>query len=240
MQPDARHVHPDQATRNGSMYNDNYSIPNSAAVWSFRNSLWSGKYNMACFQNADMEGFCHKGSNAPEFFHRNSNQSFNYLPKEMVFLDRLPVVAALQKLSHNLKRAKLITQKRRDEAKKFDPENFEIHDEMLSKLESLVGLDVLRSKYMDRHTGHGFLYFENTNKKVEDFLYGFIWSDSVSKVTSLRYEDKKLIWQYISKYKQQLTANNGKVTDDNSLQLLQEKMHCRLTLEKLRLLIYKY
>lgn len=239
MQPDARHVHPKQPTQNDSMHNDNYTIPNSSAVWAFRNRLWEDKYNMSMFQNADLEGFCHKGSNAPEFFHRNTNQSFHYLVKEQVFLKRMPIIAALQKLSHNLKRARLI-QRRKTEAMKFDMEYFQIHDEILNRLEALVQLDPLRSRYKDRDTGHSVLYFDNTRKTVDDFLYGFIWSDSVSKVTSIQYSDKKLIYSYLYKYQQELIRNYGTITNMKSLKFLQEKMQCKLSLNKLRLLIYKY
>ena len=240
MQPEARHVHPDQATRNGSMYNDNYSIPNSAAVWNFRNSIWSDKYNMAVFQNADQDGFCHKGSNAPEFYHRDSTQSFLYLNKEMVFVHGMPVIDALQKLSHYWKRAQLITIKRRQQAMKYDPENFHINDEIYHRLEKLIGLDLLREKYRDHDTGHNHLYFENTPKTVDDFLYGFLWQNSVSRITRLRYQDKKAIWKYIDQYQYQLEQNNGKITDDDSLQWVIERLHFKLTLTKLKMLIYKY
>ena len=240
MQPNARHIHHEQQSRNGSFYNDNYSIPNSPALWRYRDSLWLYKNAMAVWQNGAMKAFCHKGSNATEFFHRNSQELFSYLSKEQVFLHRLPAITILQKFAHNLKRAKLIVNQRFEKAKRYDPENYHIHQQILMKLQSIAGIDCLRKEFMDTETGHGRLFFKNTNKKIDDFLYGFDWKQSVSRITRLTYNDKREIWKYIEKYKEQLIQQHGKITNDKSLEFLLHKLEYRCTAAKLKELIMKY
>ena len=240
MQPNARHVHHEQQSRNGSYYNDNYSMPNSPALWRYRDSLWLYKNPMAVWQNAAMKAFCHAGSNATEFFHRNSQQSFPYLRQEQVFLDRIPVITELQKFAHNLKRAKLIVNQRQSAAMRYDPENYHIHQQILNKLDAISGIDSLRHAFMDSQTGHGFLFFKNTDTKVDDFLYGFEWEKSISRFTKLTYNDKRQIWKYIDKYQEELIQEHGKITDHKSLEFLQNKLQYKCTINKLKELIYKY
>ena len=240
MQPDARHIHPQQQTKNGCYYNDNYSIPNSSAIWKFRDGLWLYKYPMSVWQNASLRAFCHKGSNSCEFFHRNTEESFAYLPLEQVFLDRIPAITQLQKFAHNLKRAKFIVNKKEEEARKYDPDNFHIHEQILKKLDSICGMDCLRQQYMDTETGHTRLVFPNTYKTIDDFLYGFKWENSVSRTTKITYSDKEKIWQYLENYKDVLVQQNGKITDEKSLDFLQQKMQCKCTIAQLKNLIYKY
>ena len=240
MQPDARHIHPQQQTKNGSYYNDNYSIPNSPAIWNFRDGLWLYKYPMSAWQNAALKAFCHKGSNSCEFFHRNTQESFAYLSLEQVFLERIPAITELQKFAHNLKRAKYIVNEKQEEAKKYDPENYHIHQQILKKLDSISGMDCLRQQYRDDETGHSRLIFPNTSKNIDDFLYGFKWENSVSRSTKITYNDKKKIWQYLDNYKKQLIRQNGKITDDKSLEFLEKKMDYKCTRDQLKDLIYKY
>ena len=240
MQPEARHIHPDQQTRNDSYYNDNYSIPNSPAIWRFRNALWLYKYPMSVWQNGSAKAFCHKGSNTCEFFHRNTEESFSYLPLEQVFLNRIPVIMELQKFAHNLKRAQLIVTKRADDARRYDPDNFHIHQQMLQQLDAICGIDSLREEYMDIHTGHGRLLFESTSKSIDDFLHGFNWKNSVSRTTRLSYNDKQKIWQYLDKYEEQLIRTNGTISDDQSLEYLVNKLDYKCTVQQLKSLIYKY
>ena len=240
MQPNARHIHHEQESRNGCCYNDNYSIPNSPAIWRYRDSLWLYKNAMAVWQNGAMRAFCHKGSNATEFYHRNTQQSFSYLNKEQIYLHRIPAITEMQKFSHNLKRAKLIVLKRFDQAKKYDPENYHIHQQILTKLESIAGIDCLRNEFMDLETGYGRLFFNNTNTTIDDFLYGFDWTQSVARVTRLTYNDKRQIWKYIDKYREQLTRQHGKITNEKSLEFLVHKLEYTCSTSKLKELIIKY
>ena len=240
MQENARHIHHQQQSKNGSFYNDNYSIPNSRAMWQFRDGLWLYKYPMAVWQNAAMKAFCHKGSNAVEFFHRNSNQLFSYLIKEQVFLNRIPAITELQKFAHNLKRAKLIWNERRAEAKRYDPENYQIHQEILKKLDEISGMDPLRETHMDNETGHGRLIFDNTDATIDKFLYGFDWTNSISRRTTLTYDDKTEIWKYICKYQDVLLQKHGKITDEKSLKFIQQKLNYKCSIKELKALILKY
>ena len=239
MQADARHCHPDQATKRGAMHNDNYSIPNSEKIWKLRNSIWLYKNAMSVWQNGDLEAFCHKGSNATEFFHRNTVGRFDYLKKEPIHLSRIPVIISFQKLTHNIRRARLI-QQRIEQAKKYDPENWQIHEKILKKLQQLSGLDLLREDFRDDHTAHHYLNFDNTNKTVDDFLHGFNWKNAVVRITKLKYEDKQLIWEFIEKYKSTLETSDGKLWNNKMLKQLQDKIHHSISLNKLKQLIVKY
>lgn len=240
MTPDARHCHPDQATLGGNMHNDNYSISNSGKVWAIRNNLWSSKYNMAVWQNGDHEGLFHKGSNATEFLHRNVTCSFDYLKMEPVYLDRIPVLIAMMKCVHNIKRARLITITRREQAMEYDADLFHIHDHILKKLEKLLGLDLLRRQFRDGKTVHHYLYFENTDKKVQEFLYGFKWKTSVVRITSLSRSDKELIWRYILEYEDKLRDSNGKIWNTEALKWLQMRLKYKVGMKTLKTLIFKY
>lgn len=238
--PDATFCHPDQATRHEHYYNDNYSIPNSSKIWDFRDSLFIDKNGMAIFQNGDLEAFCQKGANAPEFFHANSTDCFDYLRKEQVHIDRMPAVAAMQKLAHNLKRARLI-QRRVAQAKIYDPEYYHIHEQILKKLESLISLNSLRNHFRTHdQSPHHFLYFENTHKCVDAFLYGFKWQNSLCRVTSFDHHDKELLWQYIEKHKSELENKHGSCYHPESLKFLRKKLKYKISTAKLKLLIYKY
>lgn len=240
MQPDARHVHPDQATRAGAYNNDNYSIPNNSAIWAVRNSYWSDKVNQAVWQNGDLEAFCHKGSNAPEFFHSNTNKCFDYLRHEQIFLERMPVIHALQKLSHNLKRAKLILA-RINKAKKYDPINYHIHKEIFQRLTSLLSLDNLREEFQKKDQSlHHYLYFDNTSQSIDSFLYGYRWIHSVMRVTKMDADDIDMINNYVNKYSTQLNQKHGKFYNKESLKFIQQKMKYKIGYNKLKLLIYKY
>lgn len=238
--PDATFCHPDQSTRLGHYYNDNYSIPNSKRIWDFRDRLYSGKVNMSMWQNGDLEAFCHKGSNAPEFFHRNTTDCFDYLKKEPVHIDRLPGIAIMQKLAHNLKRARLIKE-RKFRAMEYDPDNYHIHDTILIELEKLISLDFLRDDARKCDIlPHHYLYFNNTDKTVDAFLYGFKWENSIVRVTGIDHEDKELLWHYIKKYEDQLVATNGCYYNTESLKFLQEKMKYKMSIPFIKRLIQKY
>ena len=239
MQADARHVHPDQATRAGAYNNDNYSIPNKRSTWAIRNSYWADKVNQAVWQNGDLEAFCHKGSNAPEFFHSNTNTCFAHLNHQQIFLDTMPAIHLLQKLSHNLKRAKLILS-RFNKAKQYDPINCHIHKEIFQRLNSLLSLDYLRKIFQKDQSLHHYLYFENTSHSIDSFLDGFRWQHSVMRVTRMDYDDIKLINQYSHKYATELNQKYGKFYHKKSLEFIQQKMKFKISYDKLKMLVYKY
>lgn len=239
MQPLSRHVHPDQPTFNGSMYNDNYSIPHSKKVWALRNAIWQWRYCMAVWRNQFCESFAQIGSNMVEWLHRLLEQLFDHLLKENVGYKRLPSIALIQKYAHNLKRLQLILYDRRQEALSFDHEMVPIFEEMYRDMDGISGLDSLRRDYMDSDTGHGVLNFKMSNN-ITDYLHGFVWQNSISRVTRPTFADKQKIWQYIEQYQQQLLINNGSITDTKSLEFLREKLRYKMSLDKIKDVIYKY
>lgn len=198
---------------------------------------------MAMWLNGDVEGLFHKGSNAPEFFHSlvsGRKGSFDYLKKESVFLERLPVIATLQKIFANIKRHRLI-KKRHKETMQYDPRIYDINEQLLQRLEKLVGLDYLRDNFRNKDKSpHHYLFFDNTPKSVYEFLHGFIWQNAVIRITGMDDKDIEVLGKFVVKHKAELEASNGKWYNETSLRFLQSKIKYKISIDKLRLLIFKY
>ena len=122
------------------------------------------------------------------------------------------------------------------------PENYHIHKQIYDKLEHLISLDYLRKYFRDCDNilPHHYLYFDNTHKTVDAFLYGFQWENSVTRITKFDHEDKEWLSYYIKKYEDQLIATNGSFYDMESLKFLQKKIKFKMSIDVIKKLILKY
>lgn len=235
----SRHVHPEQAHKNGNKYNKKSSIPNSSKIWAMRNRLYDRKYNLAVWNIQFIISYSQSGSNMVEWYHRITQLTFDYVKRSPFGVNRLPVISLLQKLSHNYKRAQLVVAER-DRSMEFNSNEYDMNVRMLKELDSITKLKHLRENYMDHDTGHGLIYFPKCSNDIDDFLHGFQWKQSIQNVTSLSYNDIQEIWGYIEKYENMLTSNNGSIIDDESLHFLKERLQFEVSLNKLKNIIKKY
>ena len=238
MQPDSRHIHPQSPSHNGSMYNDNYTIPHTKKVWAIRDVLWLSKYNNAVWRFQGSQSMFQMASNMLEQHHRSTEQDYDHLQKECVGIDRLPGISILQKFTHNLKRAQTCV-RRKKEIMQYNASHWQMHLDILKNLDEIAGLNALRNDLMHHDSGHGLLFYDNPTN-IDAYLHGFDWTKSVKTVTRPTFKDKQTLWQYIDQYKHELITNNGKICDDASLEFLSEKLKYKMNVSQIKMLIEKY
>ena len=202
----SRHCHPLQRHWNGNHYNKNYAVPNSKKLWGFRNKLYQYKYINPIWLAQFLLSWYQSGGNTNETMHSWIKDTFKWMKKQMMGLNRVPGYQQIKKISYNFMKAG----KWLENVGKISPiKNYshEINDKIYYLLSKFISLDLLREQLLDCFDGCGLLYFPNAEKIRSRLFNNFDYKSSIKKTSWMKSEDYDKLIELVIKYEKECDEN---------------------------------
>ena len=158
-----------------------------------------------------------------ETMHKWLEDSFSWIMKQTMGLDRVPSYEEIKKFAYNYMKAKSLINMTKDDIKRETYFSENLNDQLYELFSKCIQIDPLREKKLDNSYGCGLLHFEEAERRLDVLLHFFKWIHSIKKKSYLKSHDYETLIQLVNEYeKDKLIINNDEyqLSDDEEEQYI--------------------
>ena len=179
-------------------------LASSKKLCAHRNKIYQFKYITAIYNNQHLCSYFQSGGNSNETMHQWMEQSFAWLMRQTVGLERIPAISEIQKFAYNFMKAGKLIESTEDDLSKHGKTYYseQLNDELFLLFSESVQCDPLREEHLDNNYGCGLLYFNDAERKIKKLNHYFSWLHCIKSTSYLKSTDYEKLIELIQEYEE--------------------------------------
>ena len=172
--------------------------------------MYQYKYINPCWISQFLTSWYQLGGNTNETMHSWIKDTFNWMKKQLMGLNRVPGYQQIKKISYNfMKSSKWMNNE--NIIHHYGDFNHELNDKLYYLISKFISLDSLREKLLDNFDGCGLLYFPDTEKIRSRLFNDFNSDECIDQKSWMKSKDYDKLIDLVNEYElsqKDNTANN--------------------------------